>query len=142
VSTQPVASSAVRFWVAGKPAAQGSKNVSRYGGVYERSKNVAPWRDAVRGEAQRVSAPPFTAAVAVTIVFIISRPKAVRRLLPAVRPDLDKYARSTLDALTMSGLIGDDGQVTTLVCRKRYGQVAGAMITVEEDTYNPEERLT
>jgi Holliday junction resolvase RusA-like endonuclease len=48
---------------------------------------------------------------------------------PAVRPDVDKYLRAVLDALT-GVLYADDGQVTTVRAEKRYGEPARAEIRV------------
>jgi Holliday junction resolvase RusA-like endonuclease len=48
---------------------------------------------------------------------------------PAVRPDVDKLLRSTLDALT-SVLYADDGQVVTVRAEKRFGDPARAEIKV------------
>lgn len=40
---------------------------------------------------------------------------------PATRPDVDKWARHTLDALT--GVVyADDGQVVSLLCEKHYAE--------------------
>lgn len=62
----------------------------------------------------------LTGAVAVDLLFVMPRPKTGRRVLPAVRPDIDKLTRLVLDALTDAGVIVDDGQVTDLTVRKRY----------------------
>lgn len=50
--------------------------------------------------------------------------------VPAVRPDVDKWLRRVLDAL--SGVVyADDGQVVEVVARKRYGDPARAEIAVK-----------
>jgi Holliday junction resolvase RusA-like endonuclease len=46
---------------------------------------------------------------------------------PATRPDVDKYLRAVLDALT-SVLYADDGQVVTVRAEKRFGDPARAEI--------------
>lgn len=45
--------------------------------------------------------------------------KLTASLWPAKKPDVDKWARHTLDALTGSAYT-DDGQVVDLLCQKRY----------------------
>ena len=140
------------FRVNGKPAPQGSKTRGRYGGVYESSKAVGPWRDAIRTETQeRFSGGrgfPRDVPLAVTVVFVAARPgshyrtgASTRHLLkqgaphfPAGRPDVDKLARAVLDGLVMGGAMADDSQVVSLLALKRYAldsETAGAEITLE-----------
>lgn len=118
------------FWVSGSPAPQGSKRHVGHGFMVESSKAVGPWREAVRGETQRAFSEPVEGPVRVTVSFYLARPKSTRRLVPCVRPDLDKLARAVLDGLVMGGAFADDAQVTELLARKLYGK-PGAMIAVE-----------
>ena len=135
--------------VDGEPAPQGSKSVGRHGGVYEKSRKVKPWREAIRAAALAQGIGPVNcAAVAVNIVFMLPRPKGhygtgrnadrlrdSAPLFPATRPDLDKLARSTLDGLMLAGIYADDGQVIALSAEKMYagnGSPPGAAITIRE----------
>jgi crossover junction endodeoxyribonuclease RusA len=121
----------IEFWVSGRPAPQGSKRHVGNGRMIEMSKAVGPWREAVRGEAQRVNvAAPLAGPVRVSASFFFIAPKSTRRATPHVRPDLDKLIRAVLDGLTMAGVFGDDGQVTEIIARKSYGARPGAMIRV------------
>lgn len=109
------------------------------------SRALGPWREAVRAEAQRAaSGVPFEGAVRVSVKFLLGRPRGhtgARGLrpsaprFPVARPDLDKLLRSTLDGLTMGGLIGDDSQVVTVLAVKEYadGVPVGAEIEVRGD---------
>jgi Holliday junction resolvase RusA-like endonuclease len=120
--------------VHGSPAAQGSKRavIHRSTGrpvVIEQSKKVKPWRADVRAAAEQACAAagpdrfPLAGPVAVDITFTLPKPASApkrRRTWPAVRPDLDKLVRSTLDALKSAGVYGDDGQVVQLGARKAY----------------------
>jgi Holliday junction resolvase RusA-like endonuclease len=63
------------------------------------------------------------------VSFRLAKPKTVKRDLPSVRPDLDKLARATLDALTTAQVVTDDAQVCDLWVSKRYG-IPGADVTV------------
>jgi len=139
--------------VDGEPAPQGSKSVGRHGGVYEKSKKVRPWRDAIRAAVLAgYGEPPFgsaSAPVSVLIHFYLPRPawhfgtgRNAGRLkdgaprYPARRPDVDKLIRSTLDGLKEAGVYGDDGQVVSLQAFKVYapaGEKAGATITVWDE---------
>ena len=50
-----------------------------------------------------------------------------------MRPDVDKYIRATLDALTSAGAYGDDAQVVSLRAVKAHaapGQAPGARSTL------------
>lgn len=138
----------ISFTVHGKPAPQGSKTKNRYGAVYESSKAVKPWREAVRSETQRNVSSPLTGAVDVHLLFLVQRPAGHYRTgrnagllresapgYPAAQPDIDKLCRAVLDGLTEGGAWKDDGQVTVLHARKQYcgpGVVPGVMITIEE----------
>lgn len=72
--------------------------------------------------------------VALVIDFYMERPESCpkRRLLPAVRPDLDKLLRSTLDALTEI-VYEDDGQVVDVSARKYYGDPERVEVSVTVD---------
>lgn len=57
---------------------------------------------------------------------------------PAVRPDVDKFARAVLDAL--SGICyADDGQVVTVHAEKRFGEPSRAEIRVWIVSAQPED---
>ena len=60
--------------------------------------------------------------VEVHLFFHIPKPKTVRREFPCVRPDVDNYSKSILDAITLAGIWTDDCLVTDLISRKRYGE--------------------
>lgn len=143
--------------VAGTPAPQGSKTRMGNGAMVESSPAVRPWREAVRHEADLAArargwAPP--AAARVVAVFTLRRPahhygtgrnahllKGSAPRYPTGRPDVDKLARSTLDALTDAGVLGDDAHAVQLVAAKCYpgGDLdaldgPGAVITVVDLT--------
>lgn len=70
--------------------------------------------------------------VRLAMTFVFERPKSVHasRTRPTVKPDYDKLARSTADALT--GILWvDDGQVVDAEIHKIYGAPAHVQITVE-----------
>ena len=64
------------LFVAGLPAAQGSKRHVGGGRMIEMSKAVAPWREAVRAETQRAMQDRFAFADAIEcrINFFLPRP--------------------------------------------------------------------
>lgn len=134
-----------RIQVNGSPAPQGSKSRGRYGGVFETSKKVGPWRNAVRTEAQSVVPVPLDGPVKVDAVFYLPRPKGhygtgrnagvLKESAPAYptgTPDIDKLCRSTLDGLKEGGAYHDDAQVVSLSAWKMYadGRASGADIEV------------
>lgn len=78
---------------------------------------------------------PIQGPLRIEITFSVHRPKRVppvRQGWPSVKPDLDKYERAILDALTESGLIVDDGQFVQTVPTKLYGilPAPGALVEV------------
>ena len=105
--------------VFGTPAPKGSMKLVEYGKgkrrlprpimVADNSHELQAWSRAVAtcarvamiGKAMYVDT-----ALAVRATFILPRPASVKRLMPSVRPDLDKLIRSTLDAMT--GVVFDD----------------------------------
>jgi len=66
----------------------------------------------------------ITFAMSVKIVFRLERPKSVKREYPSVRPDIDNYIKSILDAL--QGIVfKDDGQIIKLYAEKIYSESFG-----------------
>jgi Holliday junction resolvase RusA-like endonuclease len=136
----------IAFEVPGVPQPQGSTRAFKHrssGRVVVTSDNarLRPWRDAVCWHARQALAgrQPLGGAVVVTLDFRFTRPAGhfgKRGLRPSaprehvVRPDLDKLARSTLDALSEAGIWRDDAQVVEVRARKGYGEVAGAAVEV------------
>jgi crossover junction endodeoxyribonuclease RusA len=107
--------------------------------MVESSTKVAPWRAMVTTAAATAAAATGwdpgdrTTAYRLSVVFTVARPTSHYRtgrhahLLrdtapahPTTRPDLDKLLRSTLDALTDSGVIHDDAQVVHVAMAKAY----------------------
>jgi Holliday junction resolvase RusA-like endonuclease len=137
--------------VTGTPAPQGSKRAFVVNGravMTESSKKVKPWRqDVVAAVHNTLAETDWTTpahAVEVSLCFYMPRPayhfrtgKHAHELKPNApayvdkKPDSDKLARSTLDALTTSAVIKDDAQVARLVIEKRYANgPTGARITI------------
>lgn len=134
--------------VLGYPAPQGSKRHVGRGIMVEASKRVEPWREAVVGEIIRTgyTGTSISEPCTVDVIFYMPRPKghhdsngAVKASAPAVPVtrnggDIDKLARSTLDALVQGAVIYDDCHVVDLTARKRYGSIAqptGARIRID-----------
>ena len=66
---------------------------------------------------------PFNGPIRVRLTFTLRKPaSAPKRTLtwPCKKPDIDKLARSTLDAMTSSGIISDDARVVDLFAAKRF----------------------
>lgn len=147
----------ITLYVHGTPAPQGSKRHVGNGRMVEASKKVTPWREAVVGEALRNGiADSFIAeACVIEVTFYFPRPavhygakgiKASAPDYPISRNvgDIDKLARSTLDALVQAAVIKDDSLVTDLTARKRYAttaQPAGAHIRISTSGEN-NDRIT
>ena len=119
--------------VHGVPAPQGSKKggYSAKTGktfVYEQnSKTQKSWRQDVIAAAVAVRESAgfemLDGPVQIVIYFRLPRPASVKvskRPFPAVKPDIDKILRNTLDGLTQAGVYRDDAQVVDLFVQKRY----------------------
>lgn len=123
--------------VIGLPAPQGSKRHVGNGRMVEASKKVGPWREAVIEAVSRQFEATddytrFTGPVEITAVFYLPRPKTIRRVFPAVAPDLDKLERGLWDALTLAEVWADDGLVIRSHAEKRYAddRPAGAELCI------------
>lgn len=118
-------------------------------GSGSREKRLRGWDAAVRDQARLVvgdaSGPAFVQTpLAVAIVFRLTRPaghwnkktgalKPSAALAPAVKPDADKLARSTLDPL--HGIVfDDDSRIVELVVLKQFARPGeeGARIVIKE----------
>lgn len=124
--------------VIGVPVPQGSKSISRTGRLYEANPALESWRRHVATVALATSRrhrhKGFTGPVLLIASFTFVRPESSRRLLPSVRPDLDKLMRAIGDALQEAKVVGDDSQFTTEHLAKRYGATAGVKIILRTDT--------
>ena len=90
---------------------------------------LTEWRRAIAASATDAGAVCEDGACIVSLVFNLARGKTVRRAYPTVKPDIDKLARSVLDALT--GVCWqDDAQVCDLILSKRYSDTPGLTVTV------------
>ena len=141
------------FRVIGKPAPKGSPRVVTKGKggkplpfprVLKDSKATVSWHQAVAGTAEiamRARAPFAGKALSVAVVFRLRRPKGhygkkglrpSAPAYPAVKPDLDKLVRATMDPL--EGVVFDgDSRIVLLNAEKHYadlGEAESATITV------------
>lgn len=119
------------FWVAGIPQTKGSWRIAWRGKrVFLVPDNDAEpgWSDAVAWAAKQRAAGLRHKAddrrYAVTLEFTLPAPKGRKG-----RRDVDKLARSCLDAMTKLIWV-DDEQVDDLVTRKRVGDKAGVNVTI------------
>ena len=143
----------IHFVVFGHPEPQGStkafipKGWSRAVITTDNAK-LKPWRQQLSASAEvalaenggELLAKP--AGVRLAVCFYFEKPASVsrKRLLPSVKPDIDKLTRALMDALTGT-IFEDDAQVTDIVVAKRYGIPERAEIQVEiiEDAaYKPD----
>jgi Holliday junction resolvase RusA-like endonuclease len=100
-----------------------------------------PWREAIKADARAAvgldadaSEFPLQGPVRVTVTFSVPAPKRIpadRLGWPSVKPDVDKYVRAVLDALTMSGIWKDDGQAVMVQAVKVYGLLETPGVVVE-----------
>ena len=132
--------------VRGKPAPQGSKVSTRYGGMREASQFVMPWRNQIVSaciEQQINNGEIIEQPVEIFIDFLFHRPqghygtgrnegnlKPSAPTYPITRStgDIDKLCRSTLDGLSVpSGgiLLRDDSLVVNLRAKKSFATKGG-----------------
>lgn len=121
--------STIHIDVPGMPVPQGSKSLDRFGRMYEANPKLSAWRDTIVFFTRRHGfGGLFTSGpLAVEAIFCLRKPARCPRDLPHVKPDLDKLQRALGDALTQSGLIGDDAQIVTWIAHKLYAGDSGAL---------------
>jgi Holliday junction resolvase RusA-like endonuclease len=140
-----------RLWVSGaEPAPQGSKryvggNHASGGRFIEASKKLEPFRQAIgqaviKHMAEIKDTTPFTEPVEVEAIFVLPKPKTVKRFWPSVAPDLDKLCRALGDSMSLERycngfpLVQDDALIVTWRAQKVYGEPheMGVYFTVTE----------
>jgi Holliday junction resolvase RusA-like endonuclease len=99
--------------------------------LHSQGSALAVWRSTIAWEATLAGCKPEEGAIKLTLLFIMPRPKTIKRAEPSVAPDLDKLTRAAMDALT-SVAYGDDGQVTEIHAMKIYGGIPGLEVRVEK----------
>jgi Holliday junction resolvase RusA-like endonuclease len=110
----------ISFRVDGVPVPQGSMRVFNGHVVHNKGAELAVWRSAIAIEARRAGCTPEPGAVKLDLLFVMPKPRTVKREYPTVAPDLDKLIRAALDAMTAIAYV-DDGQVTEITAQKIYG---------------------
>lgn len=128
----------LKLWIPGVPAPQGSKRAFRHRGrvvLVESSRKLPAWRHLVATVAAADCPQPIAGAVAVQLVFVMPRTKAMRnRPAPPMtqRPDIDKLTRAALDGLTGPVLVDDSHVVEIHVVKRRArpAEPTGMRVTV------------
>lgn len=134
-----------RWFVAGDPAAQGSKRLVRLRNgrtvMLEQSKKVKPWRSAVAGETRAAGVSMMTGDVTLIACVQFVRPASHYRKDGTVKPsaparpgyaDCDKLARAICDGLTGIAYV-DDRQVAFLSVERVWapaGEGPGAWLEI------------
>ena len=99
--------------------------------IHAKDKELKIWRELIGWKAKEAGATPSSMPIFMVMNFRVKKPKSVKRIFPTVPPDLDKYIRGVLDALTGIAYL-DDSQVITIQATKRYALVAGVDIQISE----------
>ena len=119
----------ISFSCDGVPVPQGSMKVINGHVLHSQGSALAVWRSTVALSARFAGAKPVDGAIGIEIIFRVRRPKTVKRDFPTVAPDLDKYIRGVLDALTGIAY-ADDSQVIDIKAVKVYSDQDGADIKI------------
>ena len=117
------------FSCEGTPVPQGSMKVINGHILHSQGSALAVWRSTIALSARFAGAKPLDGPMGIEVTFRVRRPKTVKRDYPSVAPDLDKYIRACLDALTGICYI-DDSQIVQISSRKVYSDTPGADIKI------------
>ena len=140
--------SGINFFVPGIPKSKGSKSMiktktGRYLMIEANANKLRVWMRAIEARAMLAFKEPIEGAIHLECRFYFQRPKTVKkRLLPHVKPDLDKLLRAVDDAL--QGIaFKDDSQVTTIISHKYYvtDNNQGVLIGVYKDEKKEKEKF-
>ena len=137
----------IDLFVAGVPQPKGSTKAFVVNGrpiITSTNKSLKSWEGVVRNALGMASVDLIKGPVTVSLWFTlpqpqtrVPRPKSAdprkRNPVPDTKPDLDKLARGTLDALNRIAF-EDDARVVDLHVSKVYGDRVGVQIRVEELT--------
>jgi len=129
------------IWVPGKPTPQGSKKafvINNRAVLVDASGGNKEWRkkvtDTVKAHEQYIR---YKGAVNVKLAFYMEKAKSNKTGFMMQKPDIDKLARSVLDALTDSEIIEDDSRVVHLTCSKTWAdEQPGVLITISQEKPN------
>lgn len=120
----------IKFMVYGTPVPKGSYRAftfktSRYPVITNDNPKTKQWERVIASEAlnHRPEEGLIDEPINVTLCFYMPRPKSKPKeiVYPYGKPDIDKLARSTLDALKEI-LFTDDARVCDLNLKKRYAK--------------------
>jgi Holliday junction resolvase RusA-like endonuclease len=129
------------IWISGKATPQGSKKafvINNRAVLVDASGGNKEWRkkvtDAVKAHEQYIR---YKGAVNVKMSFYMEKAKSNKTGFMMQKPDIDKLARSVLDALTDSEIIEDDSRVVHLTCSKTWAEEQpGVLITISQEKQN------
>jgi Holliday junction resolvase RusA-like endonuclease len=136
--------------VTGQPIPQGSKTAAVIGGravMFDSNKKLKEWRATVTAATrtelikQRFNGFESDQPLVVFVEFHLERPKTVKRLFPAVKPDLDKLVRAVFDGVTDGHAWHDDSQVISVYATKMYSTTPGALIRIYNKSVTDEDTL-
>lgn len=127
--------------IPGQPIGKGRPRFGN-GRTYTPAKTESWTKEAFYHIRQQTEERGITGPVSVDWVAVFERPKRMlakkwpnRRELHTVKPDRDNVDKAILDALTKSGVLKDDCQVTDGAIRKRYAdrvESAHVMVTIKK----------
>lgn len=131
---------AITITLAGVPVAWSRARLNRYGAHFTADK-IRDFEGRLRAAGRKAfRGDPWTCALSVELVANVPIPeswsKAKRRdaaagvIVPTSRPDIDNYAKGSLDAL--NGIVwADDAQIVRLQASKVYSDTPGLTVIVE-----------
>ena len=120
----------IRFHILITPVAKERARFTKLGHAYTPSK-TKEYENAIRDALQsgQYTDKLIDYPIAVSMIFELPRPKKPKFDVPAVRPDVDNYAKAVLDAFN-GVLYTDDALVCDLTCIKRYSETPGIWVRI------------
>ena len=130
----------IELTIPGECVPKGRPRFTRTGRAYTPAK-TKNYEALVKHYAYQLNIEPLKGALKVELIVYKAVPKSYSKIkranclknkhLPQVKPDLDNYIKSVLDALN-GVLFDDDNQICELVAKKLYGEEPKVELKIEK----------
>lgn len=129
--------SVTSFFIVGIPKPQARPKFARMGKFVRTYSPKTDWYGICYSEALLNRKQAYTEPIVLSLTFVLPRPKSApkRVIWPAVRPDIDNYAKAVMDAFTQAGIWKDDGIICSLYASKVYQKDhpdTGCLVVIRE----------
>lgn len=129
----------IKFFIPGIPVPKGRPRFSTFGGrmTTYTPKNTRVWEEYVKWQAiPHRPDKPLEGPLIIKMIFEMPRPKSLLQKIffHIKKPDIDNLQKSMIDALEKAAIFKNDSQFVFKISTKRYAEVTGVYVIIEEMT--------